>query len=162
MLICYFPEQPTNFLIRKVEVIMKKTFVIFALLFVTFLSAQVSAQQTKNESPDKITILNISFSSPATRGVETEISVEVEYNFESDEEGMISIGFNTDKPNSYHMREKLNILKGVGTVTLKAKVIPVDWVEKGEFTLLTILTKKPTGNRFRPSASVKKVIEVGK
>ncbi len=60
------------------------------------------------------------------------------------------------------MREKLNILKGVGTVTLKAKVIPVDWVEKGEFTLLTILTKKPTGNRFRPSASVKKVIEVGK
>jgi hypothetical protein len=152
----------TKCLIQKVGIIMKKTLLIFAFVFITFLSGQVSAQQTRDESPDKITILNVSSPSPVTRGVETEISVEVEYNFESNDEGVISIGFNTDNPTSYHMRENLNIKRGAGTVTLKTKVIPVDWADRGQFTVSTILAKKPMEMRFRPLASTKKVIEVEK
>lgn len=141
---------------------MKKVSLFFALSLVFISASVIFAQEGKEASTDKIKILNITSTTPIIRGVETEIMVEVEYDFTSSEEGVIFIGFNTESSQGFRMYESLKIEKGSGTVTLKAKIIPVDWEKKGDFSVLAIVTKTPSGNSFIPSASDTKVVKVEK
>jgi len=126
---------------------------LFALAF-------INAGKAAN-SPDTIKITNLYSAEPVTRGVENEITVEVEYNFDSADDGEINLGFNTDKPNAFKMVESQLIKRGAGNATLKAKVIPVDWGQRARFTAMVNLSKHPHEAPWRPSASDRKEIPVG-
>ena len=124
-----------------------------ALMFVTYGSAA--------NSSDTIKITNLYSSEPVTRGVENEITVEVEYNLETGEEGEINLGFNTDKPNAFRMVDSRIVQRGSGSATLKAKVVPVDWGQRARFMALVNLSKHPHEARWRTLASDRKEIPVG-
>jgi hypothetical protein len=133
------------------------------LIFITLSLAFLFVTQTfaQRNSAAKIRIINVNSASPIISGSEIEISVEVEYRFESGEEGFISIGFNSEEAQSFKMEQTLNIKKGSDKVTLKALITPKEW-KNVKFKLLAILTATPTKNSFTPSASDTKVIKLKK
>lgn len=110
---------------------------------------------------DKIKIISVSAAQPVIRGVENEFTVEVEYNLDSEEEGEINLGFNTERPARFKMVESLIIKKGAGTATLKATVIPVDWGQKAKFFALVNMSKYPHDFRWNPITMNKQEIAVG-
>src|SRR5262249_48283633 len=116
---------------------MKITILACILLVLIFVPSEFA------DGPDKIKITFINSSDQITRGVETEITVGVEYTFESGDEGEINLGFNSDKPNGFRMVESRIVQRGNGTAELKAKVIPVDWGQRARFTALVNLSKHP-------------------
>jgi hypothetical protein len=122
--------------------------------------AFVAEGQTPGNS-DKIKITNLYTAAPVTRGVENEFTVEVAYTFESTDEAEIGLGFNTDKPGAFKMIEHRIVKRGSDTVTFKVNVIPVDWGEKGRFSVLVNISKSPHEVPWKPSASDRKEIPVG-
>lgn len=110
---------------------------------------------------DSIKITRVSAAQPVIRGVENEFTVEVQYNLDSEEQGEINIGFNTDRPSAFKMEDSFIVQKGAGTATLKAKVIPVDWGQRGRFTVLVNLSKYPHDFRWNPITRDKQEIVVG-
>jgi hypothetical protein len=110
---------------------------------------------------DRIKITNITSAQPIVRGVENEISVDIDYALDSADEGEISLGFNVEKPNAFRMVESQIIKRGPSVISLKAKVIPVDWGEKGRFTAMVHLSNHPHEAHWRPLASDRKEIPVG-
>ncbi|HKR00356.1 MAG TPA: hypothetical protein VJT09_06770 [Pyrinomonadaceae bacterium] len=110
---------------------------------------------------DRVKITNVRTAEPVVRGVENEFTVEVEYNLDSEEEGEINLGFNSQKPGAFKMEDSFIIKKGSGTATLKAKVIPVDWGQRAKFTALVNLSKYPHDFRWNPITRDKQEIVVG-
>lgn len=116
---------------------------------------------TQASSPDRVKITSVSAAQPVVRGVENEITVEVAYDLESSDEGELNLGFNSERPNAFRMYDSHIVQKGVGTATLKAKVIPVDWGERGRFIVMVNLSKHPHEMRWRPLAGDRQEIQVG-
>jgi hypothetical protein len=112
-------------------------------------------------SPDTIKIISVTPAQSVIRGVENEFTVEVEYNLVSEEEGEINLGFNSEKPQAFKMVDSYIVKKGSGTATLKAKVIPVDWGQRGKFMALVNLSKYPHDFRWNPITRDKQDITVG-
>ena len=110
---------------------------------------------------DSVKVVSITAAEPVVRGVENEFTVEVEYKLESADEGEINLGFNLDRPKGFKMVESHVVQRGAGTATLKARVIPVDWRERGRFQMLVNLSKYPHAGRWSPLASERREIEVG-
>lgn len=141
---------------------MKKLLFIFAALSIFIFVNSVFSQETEKTIEDKIKILTVTSDKPIVRGVEIELTVEIEYNFASGEEGKITIGFNTDTSNSYKVYDSLKISKGSEKAILKASIIPVDWGEKGDFSVLATVSKTPTPSFVGMSSTDTKVITVEK
>jgi hypothetical protein len=59
------------------------------------------------------------------------------------------------------MEDSVIVQKGAGTATLTAKVIPVDWGQRGRFTVLVNLSKYPHDFRWNPITRDKQEIVVG-
>ena len=112
------------------------------------------------EVKDTVKILNITTANRVVRGVENEFTVEVEYNLESEQEGELQVGFNSDKPTSFIMKESLIVKGGTSLATIKAKVIPPDWGERAKFEVIVNLSKYPHDMKWRPLAADKKAIAV--
>jgi hypothetical protein len=135
-----------------------KIFICSTLLLAVAFIAQ--AQQT-SKNPDKIKITNVYTAETVTRGVENEFTVEVAYTFETADQAEIGLGFNADKPNAFKIIESRIVQRGAGTVTFKVKVIPVDWGERGRFSVMVNISKTPHEVPWHPSASDRKEIPVG-
>ena len=129
---------------------------VFALLLLCWLVGGAQAP-----TADRVKITSVSAAQPIVRGVENEITVEVEYNLDSAVEGELNLGFNSERPNAFRMYDSRVVQKGAGTATLKAKVIPVDWGERARFTALVNLSKHPHEMRWRPLAGDRQEIQVG-
>jgi len=110
---------------------------------------------------DFIKILDISASAPVIDGVKNEFTVQIQYTLDTADEAMAAIGFNSDDPGSYRMTGKKKITRGTNTVTLKARVVPKDWKERGDFIVYVNISPypAPTTSPFKPLANVDKVIE---
>lgn len=137
---------------------MKRILSLFAgltLLLCSSFSARTASPQ------DSIKIISVSAAQPVIRGVQNDFTVEVEYHLESEEEGEINLGFNTDRPNRFKMVDSFIIKKGTGTATLKAQVIPVDWGQRGKFMVLVNLSKYPHDLSWNPITRDKQDISVG-
>ena len=65
-------------------------------------------------------------SGPVTRGVETEITAEIEYTLETADESAVNVGFNSEEPNKFKMREHIDIHRGTDRLQVKLTIIPVD------------------------------------
>lgn len=93
-------------------------------------------------------------------GAETRIEVEVEYELESKDEGEVALGFNTERPDQFVMREKARVKKGKGRVTLRTEVRPVEWKGAAPFFADVNLSEYPHADVWRTLADTKKIIKV--
>ena len=109
---------------------------------------------------DNVKIIQIVPDSLVMSNVESEITVEVEYNLESKDEGVINLGFNTRGANAYVMGEGVRVKKGRGKLTLKAKVKPVDWRGAASFYAYVNISEHPHAEKWEPLASKKKKIKL--
>lgn len=136
---------------------------LFAGLSATTVNAQQDARQTKPENPDKIRIVNVSAAAPVVDSVENEFTVEIEYTLESMDEGSVAIGFNVEnviKSGAFRMMTRKKVKKGTNFIKLKAKVIPKDWKENGDFSVMANLSPYPLPQaRYTPMAGTTTVID---
>ena len=126
------------------------------LLMAAVLSLPVAALQERPQGKkDLIRIVSIEPSGPVTRGVETEIAVEIEYTLESADQSSANIGFNSQDPNQFTMREHIEIHRGTDRLKAKFTIIPVDWGRRGKFTMLANIGKGTQGKPWSPTASTR-------
>jgi hypothetical protein len=109
-------------------------------------------------STDTIKIVKLTSAQPVHRGVETEFTIKVEYTLESADDGIIMLGFNTMEPKTSMMVQSEIVHKGSGTTRFKAKVVPVDWQERGQFAAIVNLSKYPHENPWKTLADARQVI----
>ena len=143
---------------------MKRVFYIFAFafLFQVLLTGSTAqdANRAKQESKDKIRIVNVTASAPVVDGVENEFTIEIEYTVESGEAATVMIGFNSEKSSIYRMTTSKKIKRGTNFITLKSKVVPKDWKEYGDFVVIANMFSYPeTRGKMIPTASSRQVIE---
>ena len=131
----------------------------FALLFQCLLI--VSTAQDSNQAViDKIRIVNVTARAPVVDGVENEFTVEVEYTLESADAATLMLGFNSDQQSRYRMTTRKKVKRGTNFITLKARIVPKDWKEYGDFTVLANLSPNPVPReRWKPFASTTTVID---
>jgi hypothetical protein len=137
-------------------------FFALALLFQGLLSVSAAqdASRAKQEWRDKIRIVNVTASAPVVDGVENEFTVELEYTLESADAATLMLGFNSEVQHRYRMTTNKRVKKGTNFVTLKAKVVPKNWKEYGDFLILANLSPHPTPrNGWQPLAGTTEVIE---
>ncbi len=134
-------------------------FAVVASLSATTANAQNSGQ-SKQENPDKIRIVNITAASPVIDGAENEFTIEIEYTLESMDEGSLAIGFNVTNFRAFRMMTRKKVKRGTNFITLKAKVIPKDWKENGDFSVMANLSPYPLPQaRYTPMAGTTMVID---
>lgn len=109
---------------------------------------------------DKIRILAFQPSGPVQRGVETQFSLQIEVDLQSAKEGVARVGFNLDSPTSFRMIDSRDLREGIQKVSFAVKAKPVDWGDRGYFTVLVNMSPKVTAPEFTPTAFVRKAIPV--
>ncbi len=142
----------------------KYTFIFFLFAVIVSLSATtVNAQnsdQSKQENTDEIRIVNVTAASPVIDGAENEFTVEIKYTLESMDEGSLAIGFNVTDSGGFRMMTRKKVKRGTNFITLKAKVIPKDWKENGDFSVMANLSPHPLPQaRYTPMAGTTMVID---
>jgi hypothetical protein len=111
-------------------------------------------------SQDRVEILSVLPAGSVTRGVEMEFTLDIEYTLDSLDDGVLSVGFNTDRPNAYRIVETRAIERGTDRLSVKAKAVPVDWQERGEFRVMVNIGPKREEANWKPLASTIRVIPV--
>ncbi len=93
-------------------------------------------------------------------GAENEFTVEIKYTLESMDEGSLAIGFNVTDSGGFRMMTRKKVKRGTNFITLKAKVIPKDWKENGDFSVMANLSPHPLPKaRYSPMAGTTMVID---
>jgi hypothetical protein len=143
---------------------MKRVVQIFGLvlLFQGLLTTSTAqdASRAKQENKDKIRIVRVTPNTPLVDGVENEFTVEIEYTLESADAATLMLGFNSEMQNRYRMTTNKKVKKGTNSITLKAKVVPKDWKEYGDFFILANLSPYPTPRGgWQPLTGTTEVIE---
>ncbi len=109
-----------------------------------------------SQTLDKVAILIIQPGGPVTRGVETDFTFDIQYTLESIDEGVLTIGFNTGshgaKPNAFEEVESRVIERRTDRISVKAKVIPVDWGDRARFRVSVSIGPKRENSTWRPLA----------
>jgi hypothetical protein len=109
---------------------------------------------------DKIRILAFQPSGPVQRGVETQFSLQIEVDLQSAKEGVARVGFNLDSPTSFRMIDSRDLHEGIQKVSFAVKAKPVDWGERGHFTVIVNMSPKVTAPESTPTAFARKAILV--
>jgi hypothetical protein len=109
---------------------------------------------------DKIRILAFQPNGPVKRGVETEFAIQIEVDLQSANEGIARVGFNLDAPTTFRMIDSRDLREGIQKVSFAVKAKPVDWGDRGSFTVLVNMSPKVTAPEFTPTAFVRKAIPV--
>jgi hypothetical protein len=134
-------------------------YVLVAASVVLFLAAAAVAPKVTSDdsgTKDKVAILVIQPAGPVPRGVETEFTFDIQYTLETIDEGVLTIGFHTgshgSRPNAFEEIESRAIKRGTDRITVKARVIPVDWGERGQFAVSVNIGPKREDSTWRPLA----------
>jgi hypothetical protein len=110
----------------------------------------VSAGIGHAQGEDKIKIINITPDSLILNGKKSEIAIEIAYELETKKEGIIYLGFNTDRPEGYSIKKEMVVKKGKGSITLKVKVKPTDWRGQAPFYAYVNLSEHPHPRAWKP------------
>lgn len=92
---------------------------------------------------DTVRIISVSPAAPWTRGVPTEVHVEIEAVLRSADSGIVRLGFNTTDPNAWTNKQARDVHAGRQRVIFVAHTVPVDWGDDGIFSLLVTMLAKP-------------------
>ena len=109
---------------------------------------------------DKIRILAFQPNGPVKRGVETEFTIQIEADLQSAKEGVARVGFNLDSPTSFRMIDSRDLHEGIQKVSFAVKAKPIDWGDRGYFTVIVNMSPKVTAPEFTPTAFARKAIPV--
>ena len=107
---------------------------------------------------DKIRILSFQPSGPVKVGVENQFTIQIEADLQSAKEGIARVGFNLDSPTSFRMIDSREVHEGIQKVSFTVKTKPVDWGERGAFTMIVNMSPKKTEPEFTPTAFARKAI----
>jgi hypothetical protein len=111
-------------------------------------------------SRDSLRIVALHPAGPVTHGVPTQFTIRIEATFGSAQEGIARVGFNLDSPKSYRMVGSRPLHEGRQELSLTVKVVPVDWVDRGEFAVMVNMGPKTTAKIWAPTAYVHQTIPV--
>jgi len=111
---------------------------------------------------DKIRIVAFQPSGTVRRGVETEFTIEIEVDLQSAKEGVARVGFNLDSPTSFRMIDSRDLHEGIQKVSFGVKAKPVDWGDRGHFTVIVNMSPKVTAPESTPTAFARKAIPVAR
>jgi hypothetical protein len=139
---------------------MKRRIPFLSLICLVLGISSVFAQDAKEKRTDTVQILSVSAESPVRDGVQNEFTVQIQYFLDTADEALLAIGFNSDDPGRYHMTGSKRVIRGTNVITLKGRVIPKDWKERGDFIVYVNLSPYPIPkSRWRPLATTQRVIE---
>jgi hypothetical protein len=109
---------------------------------------------------DKIRIISLQPSGPVTPGVETKFTIEIEAELHSAKEGIARVWFNLKSPTGYRSVERSDLREGRERITLTVSVTPVDWADRGHFTMVINMGPKATDAEWAATAFAQKTISV--
>jgi hypothetical protein len=109
---------------------------------------------------DKIRIVALQPSGAVTHGVETKFTIEIETELHSAKEGIARVWFNLRSPKSYQMVERRDLREGRQRVAFAVTVTPMDWADRGRFTVIVNMGPKTTEDKWIPTTFVQKTISV--
>ena len=134
-------------------------FLVTSVILVTFLfltGCGGGGPTTPPIEEDFINIISVHPESGLQDGVDTNFTVEVEYNLFTRNGGEVTIGFNNiDAVNKYFMEEPIFINKGFGTHEFNVTVKPKDWRSEGDFKVIAILDEIPWVSNYVLDADTK-------
>jgi hypothetical protein len=133
---------------------------IAALSVGVALSASAAADSAARQ--DALTIASVTPEGPVSRGVEVAFTVDVDVTVRPGNEAVVRLGFNTENPNAWRMVTEQIVHEGRQRVLLSARVVPVDWRDRGGFSAFISLGPNSSrqAGRYVPTASVVYPIEV--
>ncbi len=127
----------------------------FIFLIVALALPVAALQQRPPEKKDQIRILSFQPSVPVAGGVATEVAAEIEYTLETADRSAVNIGFNTEEPGKFIMRQQIDIHRGTDRLKVKFTIIPVDWGSQGRFAMLANIGKGSPGKAWSSTASAR-------
>lgn len=145
---------------------MMRTIQAFLLVFLFALGTGAAfAHDEADDRPhfasrDKIRIVTLNPSGPVKRGVETTFTIQIDADLGSAKEGVARVGFNLDSPTSFRMIENRDLHEGKQKVNFAVKAKPIDWTDRGHFTVIVTMGPKTTEPQWAPTAFVRKTIPV--
>lgn len=131
-----------------------------ALLATAFLLAGGAGGWADSTKRDAVRILAVTPDWPLERGVETDLTIDVEVDLQSAEERVSMVGFNLESPARFVMKDSRKLVPGAQRSSFVAKVVPVDWGVRADFQVMVTVGPKDETARWKPTASVKNTIEV--
>ena len=133
---------------------------LFALGMGAAFAHDEAGEKPRLATGDKIRIVAFQPSGTVKRGVETEFTIEIEAELHSAKEGIARVWFNLRSPTSYRMVERRDLREGRQRVTFAVTVTPVDWADRGPFTVLVNMGPKATEADWTPTTFAQKTISV--
>ena len=109
---------------------------------------------------DKIRIIALQPSGPVRPGVETKFTIEIEAELHSAKEGIARVWFNLKSPTGYRSVERRDLHEGRQRVTLAVTVTPMDWADRGPFTVVVNMGPKTPDPEWAATAFAQKTITV--
>jgi hypothetical protein len=131
-----------------------------SVLFVSVCCASGLLWAVQAHERDEVRIESVNPPGPVTRGVETEFTIDVVADLESDDDGMTMVGFNTESPTVFKMLDSHLVKHGKNRFSFKVRAVPADWGEHAKFAVQVNMGGKPEGSTWRPTATSKQSIEV--
>ena len=92
--------------------------------------------------------------------LETEFTIQIEVDLQSAKEGVARVGFDLDAPTSFRMIDSRDLHEGIQKVSFAVKAKPVDWGDRGYFTVIVNMGPKTTEAQWTPTALAHKAIPV--
>lgn len=118
------------------------------------------AAEPERSEGDSIEILAVTPPS-LTRGVPTEIMIDVRVSLDSVSEADVGLGFNQEEPGRFDWVDSRVVAPGTQQLTFITEVIPVDWGDRGQFSASVFLLPVREGSgRIRTLANDKLALEV--
>ena len=108
-------------------------------------SAPPPASPSDAPDGDDVEILAIS-PQTVTRGVPVELRVDVRVSLESAFEGQVGLGFNGQSPQRFAEASTRHVAAGTQQLTFITEVIPVDWGDRGRFSVSVYLLPREAGS----------------
>ena len=93
-------------------------------------------------------------------GVETRLAIELDVILDSGEDAVVRVGFNLSSPEEFRMIDSHTIKKGRQRLRSAVTVVPVDWADRGDFSVIANVGPAVSQSKWTPTASVRKTIPV--
>jgi hypothetical protein len=135
---------------------MKKTLRLFGILvLVLFLGCEKEADPDIDKDDDIIKIVSVLPSKLLEDGMEYTFSVKIEYDLLSTDSGILLIGYNTERVDSYRMISEASVIidKGSGLHTFEVTTRAKNWNNAGDFKVYVNLSEYPHPPTWYPLAS---------
>jgi hypothetical protein len=127
---------------------------------VTFAHDEEDAYRPRVPTQDKIRIIALQPSGAVKPGVETNFTIEIEAELYSAKEGTARVWFNLKSPTGYRSVERRDLHEGQQRITFTVIVTPVDWADRGHFTVVINMGPKATDAEWAATAFAQKTISV--